>query len=104
MGKLLLNNINYTGHGGGGGNADYIEITQAEYDRLPMSEKKNGKMYFITDGEGGGESGSSIKFTEEAIPEIPQREIPYYPSGVYSGLTTSDKHVIGAINEGLFGK
>ena len=99
MGKLLLNNINYTGHGGGGGNADYIEITQAEYDRLPMSEKKNGKMYFITDGEGGGESGSSIKFTEEAIPEIPQREIPYYPSGVYSGLTTSDKHVIGAINE-----
>ena len=44
--------------GGGGGTADYVELTQAQYDALTESEKKNGKLYFITDGSGGSGGGS----------------------------------------------
>ena len=47
--------------------------------------------------ESGG--GGSVDFVEEAIPEIPTRELPYYPSGEYSSLNTTDKHIVGAINE-----
>lgn len=39
--------------GGGGG---HVELTQAEYNALSYDEKHNGKVYFITDGEGGGGS------------------------------------------------
>lgn len=42
--------------GGGGGNADYIELTQAEYDELTPEEQMNGKLYFITDGQGEGDA------------------------------------------------
>lgn len=82
---------------GGGGNADKVELTQAEYDELSEEEKHNGKLYFITDGQAGG--GGSVDFVEEAIPDIPTRELPYYPSGEYSGLNTTNKHIVGAINE-----
>ena len=44
------------------GNTDYVELTQAEYNALSSAEKNNGKMYFITDAEGGG-GGSDITFT-----------------------------------------
>lgn len=37
------------GAGGGGGNADKVELTQAQYDALSTAEKNNGKIYFITD-------------------------------------------------------
>ena len=43
----------------GGGGADYVELTQAEYDLLTPAEKHNGKMYFITDAPSGGGGGSS---------------------------------------------
>lgn len=42
-----------------GGGADYVELTQAEYDALSPAEKMNGKMYFITDAGGGGGGGGS---------------------------------------------
>lgn len=46
----------------------------------------------------GGGSGS-VDYIEKDSAELPERELPYYPSGEYSGLNTSDKHIIGAINE-----
>lgn len=93
--KTIIGAINELKEGGGG-NANYVELTQAEYDELTEEEKHNGKMYFITDG---GSDGESIGFVEEAIPDIPERELPYYPSGEYSDLNTTDKHIVGAINE-----
>lgn len=42
---------------------------------------------------------NSVNFEEEAIPDIPERELPYYPSGEYSSLNTNEKHIVGAINE-----
>ena len=53
---------------GGGGNADYVELTQAEYDLLTPAEKMNGKMYFITDGGGGGGGGSSVVPNPQGTP------------------------------------
>ena len=41
----------------GAGGADYVELTQAEYDLLTPAEKHNGKMYFITDAPSGGGGG-----------------------------------------------
>lgn len=54
--KTIIGAINELKEGGGG-NANYVELTQAEYDELSEEEKHNGKMYFITDG---GSDGSII--------------------------------------------
>lgn len=35
--------------GGGGGNADKVELTRAEYEALPDTKLTDGKMYFIKD-------------------------------------------------------
>lgn len=35
--------------GGGGGNANIVELTQAEYDALPDTKLTDGKVYFIKD-------------------------------------------------------
>lgn len=48
-----------------GGGADYVELTQAEYDALSPAEKMNGKMYFVTDGNADTASGGT---TSEIIP------------------------------------
>ena len=48
MGIFKLNGIDYMG-GGGGGNTNYEELTQLEYDALTEEEKNNGTIYFITD-------------------------------------------------------
>lgn len=53
-----------------GGGADYIELTQAEYDALTPAEKTNGKMYFITDGNADTASGGS-GFSEKILFEQP---------------------------------
>ena len=52
-----------------GGGADYIELTQAQYDLLSYAEKHNGKMYFITDAPSGGGSGSYHEYstTEQEV-------------------------------------
>ena len=45
MGEIMFNGVNYsTG-------VDYVELTQAEYDLLPVEEQENGQLYFITDAE-----------------------------------------------------
>ena len=49
MGIFKLNGVDYMGGGGGTGDANYEELTQAEYDALTTEEKNNGTMYFITD-------------------------------------------------------
>ena len=52
-------NIGGTVYDIGGGNTNYQELTQAEYDALTEAEKTNGTLYFITDGGGGGGGSSS---------------------------------------------
>lgn len=43
--------------GGGGGNADFVECTQAEYDAMEQAGTLDPTvMYFITDGQSGGSS------------------------------------------------
>lgn len=43
--------------GGGGGNADFVELTQAEYDAMEQAGTLDPTvMYFITDGQAGGGS------------------------------------------------
>lgn len=48
MGIFKLNGVDYMG-GGGGGNTNYEELTQLEYDALTEEEKNNGTIYFIKD-------------------------------------------------------
>lgn len=47
MGKIMLNDIEYTAGGSGGSND--VELTWAEYQALSYAEKMNGSNYFITD-------------------------------------------------------
>ena len=54
---FTVNQDNEITFNGGGGNTDYVELTQAEYNALTPEEQMNGTLYFITDGEGGGGSG-----------------------------------------------
>lgn len=42
--NIIDNNL-----GGGGGNANIVELTQAEYDALPDTKLTDGKVYFIKD-------------------------------------------------------
>lgn len=44
---------------GGGGGADYVELTQAQYDALPSTQKMDGTMYLITDGGGAGNGSAT---------------------------------------------
>lgn len=52
--------------GGGGGNADKVELTKAEYDALPDSKLTDGKMYFINDWSQSG-SANIYDGTERII-------------------------------------
>lgn len=60
---------------GGGGNADYVELTQLEYDALTPAQKTNGKMYFITDTNGNGSQFQPVIYSET------EREIGVYTDG-----------------------
>ena len=87
---------------GGGGDANYEELTQAEYDALTPEEKMNGTIYFITDAQGGGGSGGSgisgldwnnkVTVTTSVIP--PQGNITYTPTKpgvlIVTGYGTTD--------------
>ena len=46
--------------GGGGGGADVVHLTQAQYDALPSSKLTDDKLYLITDAGGGGGGGTYI--------------------------------------------
>ena len=66
MGTIYRNGVPFVGSGGAGG----VEMTQAEYDLLPTSEKMNGAIYFITDGDVSYPSASQMRYdnTESQIP------------------------------------
>lgn len=60
--------------GGGGGNADVVHLTKAEYDALPDTKLSDNKIYLIEDAPSGG-GGSSVTWTQiqatgEKIAEI----------------------------------
>lgn len=59
----------------GGGSADYVELTQLQYDALSDAEKKNGKMYFITDANGDGSRFMPVIYSLE------EREIGVWTDG-----------------------
>ena len=66
MGTLYRNGVPYIGSGGAGG----VELTEAEYEALPSSEKMNGTIYFITDGSVSYPTASEMRYdnTESQIP------------------------------------
>ncbi len=65
MGIFKLNGVDYMG-GGGGGNTNYEELTQLEYDALTEEEKNNGTIYFITDTNSNQDSKfQPIIYSEE---------------------------------------
>lgn len=80
------------GAGGGGGDANYEELTQDEYDALTTEEKNNGTIYFITDAQGKGS-----KYFAPVIYSETEREIgvwtdgkPLYEKTVHTGALTKD--------------
>lgn len=66
MGTIYRNGVPFVGSGGAGG----VEMTQEEYDDLPTSEKMNGAIYFITDGDVSYPTASQMRYdnTESQIP------------------------------------
>lgn len=80
--------------------ADQYDSNAVIFDQTPTAGHGNG--YAVTsagikaaiDAAGGG----SVDFVEEEIIDIPTRELPFYPSGEYAELNTTDKHIVGAIN------
>lgn len=73
MGKIMLNEISYSG--GGGGNADIVRLTQAEYDALPSSKLTDDKVYMITDVNGNGSQFQPVIYSEN------EREIGVWTDG-----------------------
>lgn len=51
---LKYNGTSWVNGTGGGSGAEYVELTQSEYDALTPAERMNGTMYFITDSSEGG--------------------------------------------------
>lgn len=50
----------------GGGDASYLELTQAEYNALTPAEKNNGTIYFVTDAtDEQGSNGHSYSSSEQ---------------------------------------
>lgn len=93
MGKIYLNSIDYTGSGGGG-NADIVHLTQAQYDALPSSKLTDNKLYMITDGSsGGGGINYSTSEQDTGLTWIDGSEI-YQKS--YSGTASSSSNTIEA--------
>lgn len=76
-----------TGAGNGGGGADYVELTQSQYDQLSDAEKKNGKLYFITDANGDGSQFQPVIYSET------EREIGVWLDGKPLYAKTFNKSV-----------
>lgn len=55
--------------------AEYVELTQLEYDALSPAEKSNGTLYFITDANGNGEQFQPIIYSTT------EREIGVFTDG-----------------------
>ena len=52
-------------YGGGGGNTNYIELTQTQYDALTPAQQMDGTMYLIKDGGGSGSGSNTYYGTTE---------------------------------------
>ena len=57
MGKIMKYGVEYSGTGGGGGDANDTELTWDEYQELTEEEKNNGTNYYITDVNSDGMDG-----------------------------------------------
>ena len=67
--------INGNKTGGGGGNADIVHLTQAEYDALPPTKLTDNKVYMITDTNGDGSQFQPVIYSED------EREIGVWTDG-----------------------
>lgn len=63
------------GAGGGGGNADIVHLTQAEYDALPDSKLSDNKVYMLEDVNGDGSQFQPVIYSEN------EREIGVWTDG-----------------------
>ena len=70
MGKIMLNEIDYSG-----GNANVIRLTQAEYDALPPTKLTDNNVYMITDVNGDGSQFQPVIYSED------EREIGVWVDG-----------------------
>lgn len=62
-------------NGGGGGNADVVHLTQAEYDALPDSKLTDDKVYMLEDVNGDGSQFQPVIYSED------EREIGVWTDG-----------------------
>lgn len=53
-------NMDKLDQGGGGGSANIVHLTQAEYDALPDSKLTDGKVYMIEDASPAGNDFFSV--------------------------------------------
>lgn len=70
MGKIMLNEIDYSG-----GNANVIRLTQAEYDALPPTKLTDNNVYMITDTNGDGSQFQPVIYSED------EREVGVWVDG-----------------------
>lgn len=96
---------------GGGGGSSYVELTQAEYDAMEQAGTLDPTvMYFITDGQSGGSSTlaglSDVNLTNPADGQLLRyngTSGKWENAGIDSlgstSLDTTDKTIVGAINE-----
>ena len=83
MGRLILNEIEYSGTDGG------VELTYAEYLALPEPAKHNGTTYYITDVDDDDNGFQPVIYSED------EREIgvsddgkPLYQKTIYKSSLT----------------
>lgn len=108
MGTIYRNGVPFVGSGGAGG----VEMTQAEYDLLPESEKMNGAIYFITDGDVSYPSASQMRYdnTESQIPSttvqgaIDELKIEIGNTNISSIGDGTVTGAVNALNNGLMWK
>ena len=48
------------------GRAGHADLTQAEYDALPQSQKNNGTIYFVADGAAGTNNAAAVRYNNNA--------------------------------------
>lgn len=91
----------------GGGSANIIELTQAEYDALPESKNTDDTMYLIKDagGEGGGSGDGITEITQEqwdAMSEEERNKGCYFISDAPDGVSIGElNNKVNDLNENL---
>ena len=87
---------------GGGGNTDYIECTQAQYDAWEQAGTLDpDTLYFITDGNIGNDIIDDSTASETTVYSSDKVEdlLSDKQDKSDNSLTTTDKTIVGAINE-----